>query len=184
MSIERELLRKVFESGMLDRALTSEVGQLISQPEQEQEVYQYRHKLPEAAFWSQWVECEIDYYKTYLNTPIKANLYGTLIEYQVRALYAAPSKPAHIASNYEDMLNDVLYVVNAFYNNCDADLYSNEIHQACADLQKLRHDLRPLSDAKLKAIVIEDEYLLFCSEEEFIDIARAIERAHGIGERQ
>ena len=35
MSKERELLRKLFESGMLDRALTTEVGQLLTQPEPE-----------------------------------------------------------------------------------------------------------------------------------------------------
>jgi len=54
------------------------------------EVYQYRHKLPENVFWSQWIECEIDYYKTYLSAPIKANIYGTLIEYQVRVLHKEP----------------------------------------------------------------------------------------------
>ena len=37
MSKERELLRKVMESGMLDRALTTEVGQMLAQPEQEQD---------------------------------------------------------------------------------------------------------------------------------------------------
>lgn len=36
MSIERELLRKLFESGMLDRLSAIEVGQLLAQPEQEE----------------------------------------------------------------------------------------------------------------------------------------------------
>ena len=34
MSIERALLRKLFESGMLDRLLAIEVGQLLAQPEE------------------------------------------------------------------------------------------------------------------------------------------------------
>ena len=34
MSVERELLRKLFESGMLDRLSAIEVGQLLAQPEQ------------------------------------------------------------------------------------------------------------------------------------------------------
>ena len=34
MSKERDLLRKLFESGMLDRLLAIEVGQLLAQPEQ------------------------------------------------------------------------------------------------------------------------------------------------------
>ena len=34
MSEERALLRKLFESGMLDRLLAIEVGQLLAQPEQ------------------------------------------------------------------------------------------------------------------------------------------------------
>ena len=35
MSEERDLLRKLFEAGMLDRLLAIEVGQLLAQPEQE-----------------------------------------------------------------------------------------------------------------------------------------------------
>jgi hypothetical protein len=38
----------------------------------------------------------------------------------------------------------------------------------------------PLSDDELVAMAVEDEFLLFCSEDEFIEIARAIEKAHGI----
>ena len=96
MSKERELLVRVLlsvdEDGFyfIDRELEDEITKLLSQPKKEQVVYQYRHKLPECALWSQWIECEVEQYKTYLSAPIKANLYGTLIEYQVRALYAAP----------------------------------------------------------------------------------------------
>ena len=39
----------------------------------------------------------------------------------------------------------------------------------------------PLSDEKLKTIAVEDEFLLYCNEDEFIEIAREIEKAHGIG---
>ena len=39
----------------------------------------------------------------------------------------------------------------------------------------------PLSVDKLAAMAVEDEFLLFCSEDEFIEIARVIEKAHGIG---
>jgi hypothetical protein len=48
MSKERELLRKLFESGILDRALTTEVGQLLAQPEhteQEPVAWMYDHLL-------------------------------------------------------------------------------------------------------------------------------------------
>jgi hypothetical protein len=38
----------------------------------------------------------------------------------------------------------------------------------------------PLSDEKLKTIAVEDEFLLYCNEDEFIEIAREIEKAHGI----
>ena len=37
-----------------------------------------------------------------------------------------------------------------------------------------------LSDGELKTIAVEEEFLLFCSEDEFIEIARVIEKAHGI----
>jgi hypothetical protein len=39
----------------------------------------------------------------------------------------------------------------------------------------------PLSDEKLKTIAVEEEFLLYCNEDEFIEIARAIEQQHGIG---
>ena len=42
----------------------------------------------------------------------------------------------------------------------------------------------PLSDEKLKTIAVEDEFLFYCNEDEFIEIARAIEKAHGIGEQK
>lgn len=42
----------------------------------------------------------------------------------------------------------------------------------------------PLSVDKLAAMAVEDEFLLFCSEDEFIEIARVIEKAHGIGEQK
>ena len=38
----------------------------------------------------------------------------------------------------------------------------------------------PLSVKKLKTIAAEDEFLLYCNEDEFIEIARDIEKAHGI----
>jgi len=38
----------------------------------------------------------------------------------------------------------------------------------------------PLGAERLKAIAVADEFLLYCNEDEFIDIARAIEKAHGI----
>ena len=37
MSEERDLLRKLFDAGMLDRLLAIEVGQLLAQPETNQE---------------------------------------------------------------------------------------------------------------------------------------------------
>ena len=42
----------------------------------------------------------------------------------------------------------------------------------------------PLSDDKLAAMAVEDEFLFFCSEDEFIEIARVIEKAHGIVEQK
>ena len=38
----------------------------------------------------------------------------------------------------------------------------------------------PLSDEQLEKLAIEDEFVLFCDVDEFIQIARAIEQAHGI----
>ena len=80
------------------------------------EVYQYRHKLPEDAFWSQWIECEIDYYKTYLSAPIKANIYGTLIEYQVRVLHKEPPTRKPLSDEVVRRFADAEYMVcnNAF----------------------------------------------------------------------
>lgn len=46
----------------------------------------------------------------------------------------------------------------------------------------VQSDQKPLSVDKLKAIAVEGEFLLFCNEDEFIEIARVIEREHGIGE--
>jgi hypothetical protein len=40
----------------------------------------------------------------------------------------------------------------------------------------------PLSEDGLKTIAVEDGLLAYCDVDEFIDIARAIEKAHGIGE--
>ncbi len=38
----------------------------------------------------------------------------------------------------------------------------------------------PLTDLQLSEIAVSDEFLLYCSQDEFNEIARAIERAHGI----
>lgn len=39
----------------------------------------------------------------------------------------------------------------------------------------------PLTDLQLSEIAVSDEFLLYCSQDEFNEIARAIERAHGTG---
>lgn len=39
----------------------------------------------------------------------------------------------------------------------------------------------PLTDEQLAKIAVEDEFLLYCDQESFNEIARAIEAAHGIG---
>ena len=39
----------------------------------------------------------------------------------------------------------------------------------------------PLTDEQLAKIAVEDEFLLYCDQDSFNEIARAIERAHGIG---
>jgi hypothetical protein len=39
----------------------------------------------------------------------------------------------------------------------------------------------PLTDEQLAKIAVEDEFLLYCDQDEFNEIARAIELAHGIG---
>lgn len=112
MSRERELLVRVLlsvdEDGFyfIDRELEDEITKLLSQPKKEQVVYQYRLKLPKCAFWSQWIECEVEQYKTYLSAPIKANLYGTLIEYQVRALYTSPPKREPLSEGVIDTYLD------------------------------------------------------------------------------
>lgn len=38
--------------------------------------------------------------------------------------------------------------------------------------------LEPLSDAELKELAVSDEFLLYCDQDEFNEIARAIEAAH------
>ena len=38
----------------------------------------------------------------------------------------------------------------------------------------------PLTDLQLSEIAVSDEFLLYCSQDEFNEIARAVERAHGI----
>ena len=40
----------------------------------------------------------------------------------------------------------------------------------------------PLSEGILMTLAVVEEFLLYCNEDEFIEIARAIEKAHGIGE--
>lgn len=39
----------------------------------------------------------------------------------------------------------------------------------------------PLTDEQLARIAVEDEFLLYCDQDSFNEIARAIEQAHGIG---
>lgn len=39
----------------------------------------------------------------------------------------------------------------------------------------------PLTDEQLARIAVEDEFLLYCDQDSFNEIARAIEKAHGIG---
>ena len=61
MSKERELLRKLFESGMLDRLSAIEVGQLLAQPETEQKpvawMYEYAVRSSfDASFTGEWKE--------------------------------------------------------------------------------------------------------------------------------
>ena len=38
----------------------------------------------------------------------------------------------------------------------------------------------PLTDEQLARIAVEDEFLLYCDQDSFNEIARAIEAAHGI----
>ena len=38
----------------------------------------------------------------------------------------------------------------------------------------------PLTDEQLAKIAVEDEFLLYCDQDSFNEIARAIEAAHGI----
>ena len=39
----------------------------------------------------------------------------------------------------------------------------------------------PLTDSELAKIAVEDEFLLYCDQDSFNEIARAVEQAHGIG---
>jgi len=39
----------------------------------------------------------------------------------------------------------------------------------------------PLTDEQLARIAVEDEFLLYCDQDSFNEIARAVEQAHGIG---
>ena len=41
-------------------------------------------------------------------------------------------------------------------------------------------EVQPLTDEQLSRIAIEDEFVLFCDVDEFIQIARAVEQAHNI----
>jgi len=43
---------------------------------------------------------------------------------------------------------------------------------------------KPLSDTKLSEIAVFEEFLLYCSQDEFNEISRAIEAAHGITENE
>lgn len=49
-----------------------------------------------------------------------------------------------------------------------------------AAVQSAAHAV-PLTDEQLAKIAVEDEFLLYCDQDSFNEIARAIEQAHGIG---
>jgi hypothetical protein len=60
--------------------------------------------------------------------------------------------------------------------------FGHDIKRLKEQFAELDTKRKPLSDEELKTIAVEEEFLLFCSEDEFVEIARAIEKAHGIGQ--
>lgn len=74
----------------------------------------------------------------------------------------------------------------------ERDAFKAEMRNAL-EAEKVRAEMRlvargwrrparvPLTDEQLAKIAVEDEFLLYCDQESFNEIARAIEAAHGIG---
>ena len=108
------------------------------------------------------------------------NLVRPELKIEIKELLAKPEYEV-CASKYKDILSNVFHVVDAFSSNCDAALYSNEIHQACADLQELRHNLRSLSDDEVKNYLARQSYQHFKWDDGFKAGVKWAEKVHGIG---
>ena len=57
--------------------------------------------------------------------------------------------------------------------------YEDEAKRMIALVRKYAAPV-PLTDSELAKIAVEDEFLLYCDQDSFNEIARAIEAAHGI----
>lgn len=89
-----------------------------------------------------------------------------------QAMCAAAVVFANGNAVYKNVLPEVLKLEESIY----AEVYEAMIAAAPAPAVR-----EPLTKAQLAKIAVEDEFLLYCDQDEFDEIARAIEQAHGIG---
>ena len=113
--------------------------------------------------------------------------YPTLVK-KVEELLAQPEHIPDIrnmveiapsSTKLQDRIKDYLSMGGLFNPELvNHDIVRDLMLDARAEL--LTQKREPLSDERLKTIAVEDEFLLYCNEDDFIEIARAIEEAHGI----
>ena len=159
---------------------------LAEQPAEQEPVaaqHRFRHPQKGTPDWSVWQPCKVAQRPAW-----EVDSQGYEVEY--RALYTAP-QPA-IPPGYK-LVPEV--PTNEWINNLARRQTGSfekapfaEIHQCIAELLESAPEApkpakQPLTDVFLRKLHHIDEFGLFCDYDDFEQIARAIERAHGIGEQ-
>jgi hypothetical protein len=108
----------------------------------------------------------------YLNYSCNKNIRNEILE-----LLAQPEQEPKFI--YKDIFEDYKYLLNAFENGADANDYIREIQQAKSDIRKACNWLYPLPTDVIDDLALKSFY---AGTFDFRVFARAIEKAHGIGE--
>ena len=98
---------------------------------------------------------------------------------QTKELLAQPEQKIN-EGIYDDIFDDLKYLIVGFENGADAADYSSEINRSLSDIRKARNWLCPLPKDVIDKIALESFY---AGTFDFRVFARELEKQHGIGFR-
>jgi hypothetical protein len=178
MSKERELLGRAMifidsaYEGKKALLLCDDIQELLAQPEQEPKIEFRGLRLNGGSYSQEPVAKSI---ADRINTPTSLQDLNDCIDW---ALTQPEKEPTPCAVSYDDIFDDLKYLIMGFENGADAADYSSEISRARSDMRKARNWLCPLPTNVIDEITKESFYGgVF----DFRVFARKLEEKHGIG---